>query len=310
MLKANYPCTEEELYTICRLGWQSFEQNIDLFTAFKTRYTLAFAADRKKEVEEAAVMPNFQTRDAIAESFRIELMGLSKKNLANWQKLKRYLADAFPIELQKPQLEGAGQDYYAKAGNEDWDAFRGLVTTGSTFINTNTIALQAGENMPPSFQAAFDADKVAFETKHQAFLDSREQSPIEREKKVKANNDIYARLMSMFLDGQEIFKDEDAVLKQYIFDQVLRVVSGTGTAGIRGVATDAVTGLPIAGLTIEIEGTGKTAITDEDGKYMITQVASGKYNLLFSAEGYQAKKQTHEIIVGTVSTLNITLAKI
>ncbi|HRG59998.1 MAG TPA: hypothetical protein PK323_13670 [Bacteroidia bacterium] len=53
------------------------------------------------------------------------------------------------------------------------------------------------------------------------------------EAKIIANNKVYSNLISMFLDGQEIYKTNELIRKQFVFEQVLNLVSGTGTASIK-----------------------------------------------------------------------------
>ncbi len=109
------------------------------------------------------------------------------------------------------------------------------------------------------------------------------------------------------LDGQEIFKSEDAVLKQFVFEQVLNLVSGTGTAGFKGNGTDAVTNLPLAEVLFYIKSSDKTTISGPDGKFSLTGLAAGDYEITASKEGYQDKKFTQTVKTGTVSNLDIGL---
>ena len=310
MLTPNYRCSQQELYTACRLGWQSCQQHLADFANFKPRYTSSFIDGKLKEVEIALTLKDDQARGEQSEILRINLGEAATTCLANWQKLKRYIADAFPENLQKPKLEAAGQAYYAAAGQNNWDSCRGLLTNGSTFIHNNLADLTANENMPDTFESKFNDDKGKFESIHRDFLDSEETSVINTEGKITANNNIYSSLIAMFLDGQEIFKTQEAVQKQFIFDQVLNLVSGTGTAGIKGQITNSKDKSPIVGASITILLTNKTTITDGNGKYEINQVAAGKYQVVISAEGYIEKTiSEQEVKVGTVSTLSVELDK-
>ncbi len=306
MITANYPCSQQELYMVCRLGWQSCEENLAAFTDFKTTYDAALITTRRTEVEAAAGLPDFQTRDSISEGFRVELKTLARKCLANWQRLKRHIADAWPAEQQKNKTEAAGQNYYEKAGNFEWDACRGLLASGLSFIDDNMATLTAA-GMPAGFQPVFKNDKILFENKQQEFLNSVETGKIETETKGKANNDIYAKVINMFLDGQEIFKNEDAVKDQFVFDQVLGVVSGTDAAGFKGVIKDSVTGLPVAGAVLTVKGSAKTATSDADGRYKITGLAAGEYQVTVGAEGYVGQEINQVVKVGTESNLDISM---
>ena len=112
MTTANYNCNTQELYSAARLGWDSCSEQLTDFTAFKAKYTAAFITSQLAEIDIAANLPDDQARAAKAESERITLTQIATTCLANWQKLKRYIADAFSTEQQKPNIESAGSQYY------------------------------------------------------------------------------------------------------------------------------------------------------------------------------------------------------
>lgn len=310
MAQPSYHCSQQELYTICRLGWQSCQQHLSDFSNFKGRYDVDFVKDRLDEVEKAANMKDDQARGDLSETLRIKLSQSLTGNLANWQKLKRYIADAYPAELQKTKTEAAGINYYEKASNQNWDSCQGLLKSGSIFIDENFADLTANKNMPDTFKDVFNASKAEFDDLHQKFLDSQETITQLTDGKVVANNEIHSRLMAMFLDGQEIFKANEAIQNQFIFESAMYLASGTGTAGIKGYITNEKDKSPIIGAAIKISGTTKSAISDESGRYEIIQVGAGKYPVEISAEGYQTKIITEQVIkVGTVSMLSVELAK-
>ncbi len=308
MTPTNYKCNTQELYSAARLGWDSCSEHLTDFTDFKAKYTAALITAQLAEIDFAANLPDDQARAAKAESERITLTHIADTCLANWQKLKRYIADAFSIEQQKPNLESAGSQYYEKAGNYNWDSLQGLLTAGQTYMTANLAALQANQNMPASFATTFANDKTAFDNLHQQFLQSEELSQQGTEAKIIANNKVYSNLISMFLDGQEIYKTNEVIKKQFVFDQVLNLVSGTGTAGIKGYITADNTNAPLQGALIVIEQNGKSATTDQDGKYQILQVAANTYNIKIGSEGYTSKLIENFVVkTGTVSTLSATL---
>ena len=57
-------------------------------------------------------------------------------------------------------------------------------------------------------------------------------------------------------------------------------------AVLRGRVTDERTGRPIEGVKVTLVGTDYTAITDSMGEYIIYSVEPGRYNILFSKNGY------------------------
>lgn len=308
MAKANYNCSEQELYTISETAWNSVLQYLARFTAFKAKYIAAFITAKLAAIVAARTLPDEQQRNAAYESISIELRKKGRAGCDKWQMLKRYIADAFPADQQKPMLEAAGIIYYDKAGSGNWDSVKGLMTAASTFITATLADLTANDNMPLGFQAEFDTLKSEFDTMHQQFIQAEEDSRVGQDSKINANNAIFTDLMSMLLDGQEIFKNEEPLFKQFVFTELLYLASGAGTAGFKGHVTKIGADLGIEGVKVTIRNNTKSTFTDMDGKFEITQLASGKYIISFEKEGYETKTITDfGVKVGTVSNLNVEL---
>ncbi|MFN8321861.1 MAG: carboxypeptidase-like regulatory domain-containing protein [Chitinophagales bacterium] len=308
MAKPNYNCTEQELYTICNLAWKNCGKNLAAFTALKAKYTQIYVDAKLAAVKTASELPDEQQRNEAYETASVNLKKQARICLDTWQLLKRYIADGFPADEQKPKLEAAGHDYFRPASNDNWDSVRGLMTSGLTFINSNNAQLTAADNMPATFQNTFKGEKEEFESRHEKFLTAEEDATVGQNDKIKANNTIHAELMGMLLDGQEIFKKEEALLKQFVFAELLYLASGTGTAGFKGRVTQAGTTLGIEGVKVTAKNNNKTTETDTNGKFELNQLASGIYTISFEKEGYQPKTiENWEVKVGTVSNLNVEL---
>lgn len=308
MEKAKYTSAQLELYTIARLGWNSCQQHLADFADFKARYTLTYITDRLDELTQAENLPDDQARGERAETLRIKLIEQARITLDLWQRLKRYIIDAFPESLHKPKLESAGQDHYLKASQNNWDSLNGLLISGNNFIANNAPDLSANDNMPLNFPLRFSTARTEFGVLHQQFLDAEEQAYIQTQTKINANNEVYAKLMNMFLDGQEIYKSDEAIRKQFTFSEILYLVSGAGTAGVKGYITDSNTAQPIADVTVTIIGKAKTYTSDNEGKYEILQLANGTYTIQYQKTGYETQTiQNHEIKTGTIGKLDIQL---
>jgi len=310
MVLAKYNCKQSELYTICTNGWNSCLLYQPQFNLFKTRYTATYIANRIAEVNAAQQLPNLQARNGKSETLRIKLVNQSTICLHNWQFLKRYIvsATAFKGSFKKPALESAGQNHYAKAAEQNWDSVQELLTSASNFIADNLTELTANDNMPPTFQTQLNDEINTFQTLHNQFIDSEETSTEKSQEKIEANNLIYDQLIEMFLDGQEIFINDEATKKRFIFSDVLYLVSGAGTSGIRGTVTDAQTTEALSGVFVNIKPKNRLTTTNPNGKYSLLQVAHGTYNISFQKEGYQPQTLIDfEIKLGTTSKIDIAL---
>lgn len=75
-------------------------------------------------------------------------------------------------------------------------------------------------------------------------------------------------------------------------------LSLAGTTGkISGVVTDQLTGAPIAGAVVRLEGTSLTAVTDAEGRYTILNVPVGKHTLIASLLGEDDSPAETELLL-------------
>jgi len=253
-------------------------------------------------------LPNEQARCSKSETDRILLSQKADIALNLWQNLKRYIVDAFPLELHKTNFDAAGQSYYEKAAAKNWESAQGLLAAGFTYLSENTTILQANQNMPLNFVDRFSLTKTEFETLHQAYLNSTEDSRQLTKAKIIANNNIYLALIAMFLDGQEIFKLDETIKKQFIFDQVLLLMLGGGVANVKGYVTIENIFLPLEGAILEIVELDRSKTTDQDGRFEMLQIPANEYTIKVDLLGYETKVfENYEIKTGVVSTPNVAL---
>jgi len=78
--------------------------------------------------------------------------------------------------------------------------------------------------------------------------------------------------------------------------------------GIAGKITDSADGSAIAGATVT-DG-ARTALSDTNGQYIISDVPEGTYSVRASAAGYSASSQTASVTAGQTSTVNSALTRL
>ncbi len=99
-----------------------------------------------------------------------------------------------------------------------------------------------------------------------------------------------------------LLTDEDLTNNLKTRSIVLNVPLGA----IVGTVTDALTGDPIQGATINANG--YSASTDADGHYNITDIPVGTYTITASKTGYENASQHNILVVaGANTTVNFTL---
>ena len=84
------------------------------------------------------------------------------------------------------------------------------------------------------------------------------------------------------------------------------VLAQTGRIG--GTVRDA-GGLPLPGVNVVAEGTGRGAATDLDGRYRIDRLAPGTYTLTASAIGYERQERSVTLSAGAAVTVDFVLAE-
>jgi hypothetical protein len=308
MRKTNYPCTQPELYAVARTGWDAYNAHFTAFATYRGYYDRELSATAFAQISAAEALPDNQTRNAQSEIHRIQLSALADTCLAQWQTLKRYITTSFPEPELKSRYNEAGASRYPEAQNYNWEQLQMLNVQAANFITLHSVALSAGDNMPTTFAAAYTAAAAAYAAKMQQYHYREEQSVLDTNAKINANNALYTQLINMFKDGQEIFKNQDQIKRQFTFDTVLSIISAPAQAGIRGIVTSALDASPIPNASIDILSTSQHTNTDAQGHYLLKPLPAGKYDIRILAPGYQDKTlQNITIHSGTTSTLDVEL---
>jgi len=311
MANRNYSCTQLELYAVAKAGWASYGRNQASFGIFRPIYSANYGLQRLAEITTAENMPDEQARNSASEVARVNLAARGKVCLDNWQMLKRYIINAFQPQFHKAKLEEAGSTLYEKASGENWEVLNGLNVAGSQFIAVNNTALAANQNMPASFPGNFNNAKNAFATDYTTFLSSESNSRLQADAKIVANNNLHKLLMAMFLDGQEIFKSNPTLAKQFIFDDVLKLISSPGAAGLKGIIINRADNAPLAGVTITIVELNKTVQSVADGSYEFSRIQSGDFTIRFEKAGFTTVQlNAFRIATGTTVTKDVVMTSL
>lgn len=273
-----YPCSQADLYAVCRIGWNSYIENQADFEAFNTLYTVVFGTDALAEIEAAVNLPGFQERDEAGETFHIEMKKAHASSLTKWKSLRSYIKHAYPTELHKPKIESAGYDHYPKAANFNWAETQLLLVAGQHFLDNNSVDLTTG-GMPASFAAEYATATADFLALYDKFTDAEQDAQEATDIKVIANNKIYQKLMAMFEDAQIIYESNASKRERFVFAQVYSMITrpsntngiGANAIVVAGKVLDANTLNPIANASVNTTPEGGTetfsAVTGDDGVY-------------------------------------------
>lgn len=309
MIRNLYNCAQQALYAAAKLGWENYQAYLKDFTALKGKYTKKYGDDALAAVEAAEALPDDQARSAVPENNRVMVKDLAVQCMELWQQLKSYINDAYPKNQRKPMLEAAGAKHYYGASNNSWEAVAALVNSGDAFIQEHTEALsKEGDNMPEDFPATFTAAKDAFKTQYATYLLSAQGKVSGTGEKNLANNGVYETLISMLADGQIIFKNDPTKKSLFVFETLLSFIESKGASGLRIVAKEAVTQLPVPQVEFTVQPGNFTGSTDENG-VLVLNLPEDTYSIIGMKDGYNSFTEEVNVSTGVVSRKNIEFTK-
>ena len=80
------------------------------------------------------------------------------------------------------------------------------------------------------------------------------------------------------------------------------------TGDVRGTITTT-DGLPVPDVTVAIDGTKRSTLTDDEGRYRLVNIKAGDYTLSVSHIGLQTQKKTLQVAAGETAQINLTLSE-
>lgn len=311
MTKANYKCSQDELYEACELIAASLQEELTAFTDLKPKYTAGFVTDFTQAIKDAEGLPDEDQRTSEREVMRINLLGRLNVCLNRMNALRLYIRDAYAdAAIQKVRMEEAGFGEYEAASNANWEKLDRMMKKAITFINAHESALLANDNMPVTFTATFSDAMNGLDEEITDYLNARENTKQGTLDKIAANNEIYRRAMDICEDGAYIFAANEAKRDQFVFARVLEIVTPPGAAGMKGSVKNGVTFEFVSGATVSmmIQGqASKVATTNAEGRYDFGNLPVGNYAGKVEASGYIVLEFEVSIQTGVTSYKHFTI---
>jgi Carboxypeptidase regulatory-like domain len=310
MTANNYNCSQEDLYNACRIAWDLCASKSSDFGAFKSKYTPAFIARNRADVEAAARLPDAAARRAIAQSARMDMFPLRDTVVKYSGWLKSYIDDGFELSKREIMYNAACQSYLAKAKGENWGNVTALGSSTIQFIEENLATLTANDNMPTDFLQRVKDVTAAFKAAYATWLLADTAASDQTDVKIMSNNTIYNNVIAMLTDGQRLFKEDAAIAKQFSFATILAQIQDTKNAGLAGKVTQVGGKIPIVGAKVSIDGTDQFVLTDSDGKYELSPLSMGTYSITITFDTFITQTFADLVIrTGTMSRLNVQLTR-
>ncbi|MFI5219646.1 MAG: carboxypeptidase-like regulatory domain-containing protein [Bacteroidia bacterium] len=303
MKKPNYNAAQSVLYQTSRIILQNCKNQLARFTAFSALYTLLFVDAIIAAIDAAENMPGDQARALDHKTKKQELTVLAKDCRTFWQGLKRYITKAFIEEFWEMNWTAAGWEDYEQASNENWDKTKAMMLAGSNYIAAHAAQLTA---MPATYEADFNAAMDAFNAKYIAFTQAEIDARTGTDRKIEANNEAYAQVIEVCLDGQHIFSEDENMKEQFSFEKMSELIRPTGPAGLKGTVTK--DGEPQAGILVELDDRNLSVITDAEGAFDFgSQLASGNDTLILKKGDEILKEEEVTIPAGVTVREDIEL---
>lgn len=219
-----YKMPQAELYVACRIGWESYNENLSAFTGFSNFYNASNYTDAIVAIDAAEAIGDLQARTSKSELTRISLVNNAKVAINNFNYLRSHIEKAFVGEDVEVRLDEAGYKNYEKAANYNWEYLLLMLKSCKTFIADNNAALVAG-GMPVVFATNFIANADLVALKYKDFKDFQQDAREGTSNLINANNAIYDSLIKMFLDGQKIFSENAALRDRFVLERVKELIT-------------------------------------------------------------------------------------
>ena len=313
-VKTIFNSSFDALYEGCDQLALNILEELTAMGAFKAKYTAPAVASFQAQVEAARLLPDDEQRAVVHELLRIELKNYTDSSIRpHLSALKLYIRDAYEdAEIRSAKLTAAGYNDWERALNYNWEVLRTVIQKADKFITDNSADLLASDNMPALFPPKITADKTFVNAKVPAFLNARENAPQGTQEKIVESNKLYAIAISICEDGQHVFESDPAKQKQFIWTEIMDIVTPPGKAGLRFDVKDSDTSEPIKSVLVKIKMEGNPPVsttTGDDGKGAFDNLPAGDYTGTVELTGYVTQNITLTISTGVTSFKHWLLVK-
>jgi CarboxypepD_reg-like domain len=307
MATSNFNCSFSDLSDVARLGWFSYQLHLDRFSAHKpSKYTQALADENFALIKAFDLMDDYQAHTKPIQDAR-QLFINEVKGVANtFKRLKSYANElTADEEVRKVLFKDAGQQLFEKLRVNHLEDNDGLLDAMIRFVQKEQAALLV-KDLPTDFLAQLQLRRVSLDDSNKAWLAEDAAGSAASLAKTLAGNTIKANLSAMFLEAQTFFVEEKEIAKKFVWDTLLAQVRGARDAGIGGKIILKGTKKAAAGVTVSIPVLNISVVSDADGRYQLSPLPVGTYDIDVTGVGFQKQViEGRSIKQGTIGRLNI-----
>ncbi len=306
---AEYKCSQNDLYEVCRVGWSNFKKFETEFHNLKRYYTNAFADFALSQIEIAKAMPDATTYVDAREKNRIILEMKADVCKKNFGKLKLYINTAYPEEMTVMMHDEAGLRFYKEAVDQNWEAVNQMNICMKKFMAVHFQKIKLNTNVPLSFETYAENCINDFSLALEKYRNEM-KALVSNKMKIRANNHLYRKLSLMFIDAKKIFGRYPELMWLFDFDKIMQSINSPA-AKIRGLVTDEMnTAINTAIIKIKYPDEPEIIlVVDEDGSFDTGSIKGGNALITVEADGFAKIKETMNIPKGAIVNKNLMLLK-
>lgn len=308
MEQANYSVAQWVVFQTGRLIVGNAKRNLTELQGFSGSYTNAMLDALLVEIDDAEALPSEAERAQLHKQLLVELEPIFKGNQSKMMFLKRYIQRAFAKEFWSINEDSAGLNMYNTEMNHA--EARNMYGQALRYISANKTVLEASENMPAGFLAAFEASAEQYNEKLTAFENAENIAKEGTDTRVRAINEVYRKIQVVCADGQVVFAGDDTLKGEFSFEKQSGLVKPTGASTLVVELKDAETNMVIEQFEVVNMETGRSEET-ETGRVEMGQQAETpegtKRNYKIMADGYPDKVIEVELNAGAKRIERISL---
>ena len=309
MTLSNFNCSFSNLGDIYRLGMFEYQQYRSRFAAHKpSKYTLAYEDESAALLQAFLIMDDNQAHEKAIQTARAVYVSAVKGVDALFKTLKNFTRELSDDKTVQDNLfKDAGQQLLNDRGENNLADNDKVLGAMIRFVQNNQAALLA-KDLPADFVSQLQDKQAQLATTNKAWLDEKEAGSAASDAKTIAGNALKTRLAAMFLEAQTIFQEEKEIAKKFVWDTLLVKVRGVRDAGIGGKVTHKVTEKGVGNVTLFIPLLNLTVVSDADGRYELSPLPAGTYNIEVTCAGFKPLIIEGRVVkAGVVGRLTIVL---
>lgn len=309
MTPSNFNCSFSDLGDIYRLGMFEYQQYRPRFAAHKpSKYTLAYEEESLALLQAFLIMDDNQAHEKAIQAARAVYVSSVKGVDTLFKSLKSFTRELSDDKTTQDNFfKDAGQQLLNDRGENNLADNDKVLNAMIRFVQNNRAALLV-KDLPADFVAQLQNKQTQLATTNKAWLDEKAAGSAASDAKTIAGNELKARLSALFLEAQTIFQEEKEIAKKFVWDTLLIKVRGVRDAGISGKTINKATEKAIGGITITILALNLTVVSDANGRYELSPVPEGVYDIEVKGDGFKSLVIEKRVVKsGVIGRLNIEL---